>query len=70
MIVVDVAEAESDFYNLIEKVEQGEEVTITRDGEPVARIVPATERRKPGRLAGKITVADDFDAPLDPLTFR
>jgi prevent-host-death family protein len=39
MIVVDVEEAQTHFFSLIEKVEQGEEVIITRDGEPVARLI-------------------------------
>lgn len=30
------------FADLVAKVEQGEEITVTRDGAPVARIVPMT----------------------------
>jgi antitoxin (DNA-binding transcriptional repressor) of toxin-antitoxin stability system len=41
-------------------------VVITRGGEPVARLVPTTAKRRRvlGRDAGRITIADDFDAPL------
>ena len=63
MIVVDCKEAEIDFFTLLEKVEAGEEVVITRDGEPIARMVAASKRR-PGRMAGEIWISDDFDAPL------
>jgi antitoxin (DNA-binding transcriptional repressor) of toxin-antitoxin stability system len=41
-------------------------VTITSHGKPVAILSPATPTpRRFGQLAGKITVPDDFDAPLD-----
>jgi prevent-host-death family protein len=45
-------EAKTHFSQLLEKVEAGEEITITRHGTPVARLVPikkeltTTERRK------------------------
>lgn len=46
----------------------GEEITITKQGVPVARLVPvrsSKERgRKLGMFGGKIEIADDFDAPL------
>lgn len=35
-------DAKTHFSELIEKVEAGEEFTITRHGMPVARLVPAT----------------------------
>jgi antitoxin (DNA-binding transcriptional repressor) of toxin-antitoxin stability system len=40
---------------------------ITRNGRPVARLVPVTTTRKPrklGSLKGRIRVRKDFDAPL------
>jgi prevent-host-death family protein len=63
MIVVDSKEAETDLFTLLEKVEAGEVVIITRDGEPIARMVAASKRR-PGRMAGDIWISDDFDAPM------
>lgn len=62
MIFVDAAEAEADFYTLIEKVERGEEVIITRDGEPFARLVAAEHERG--------SPAPELDATADPSTAR
>ena len=38
---VDVCEAEASLSALLERVQHGEEVVITRRGVPVARLVPA-----------------------------
>lgn len=40
-------EAKTHFARLLQRVERGEEVTITRRGKPVARLVPATARHDP-----------------------
>lgn len=40
-VSVDVCEAETSLPSLLERVEHGEEVVITRRGVPVARLVPA-----------------------------
>jgi prevent-host-death family protein len=37
-------EAKTHFSELLERAEQGEEITITRRGKPVARIVPAEQK--------------------------
>lgn len=37
-------EAKTHFSELLEKVEAGEEFTITRHGTPVARLVPITKK--------------------------
>ncbi len=44
----------------------GEEVIIARAGKPVASLVAIQSKpvRRAGALKGKITIADDFDAPL------
>jgi prevent-host-death family protein len=52
---------------LAKQAARGEEVVLTVDGEPIAQIVPM-QRRKPrefGSGAGMITIAADFDEPLD-----
>jgi prevent-host-death family protein len=41
MIEVGAYEAKTQFSSLLDKVQQGEEVVITRHGAPVARLVPA-----------------------------
>ena len=64
---VGVHEAKTTLSKLLKRVAAGEEVTITRGGEPVARLVAAegAPRRALGQDRGRFTVPDDFDAPLD-----
>ena len=66
MVVVSISQAKVHFSRLIARVEAGEEITITRRGKPVARLVACKrwETRRPGRLAGNVVIPDDF---LDPL---
>jgi len=66
VIEVGVHEAKTNLSQLLRRVAGGEEVLITRGGDPVARLVPAHSRRRRvlGRDAGRIAIADDFDAPL------
>jgi prevent-host-death family protein len=65
---VNIHEAKTHFSRLLQRVANGEEVTIARAGVPVARLV-AVEPKKPkvrplGFARGEVWVADDFDAPL------
>lgn len=65
MEVVNVQDAKTHLSRLLERVAQGEEIVLARAGDPIARLVPfATVTRRPGRGKGRITMADDFDAPL------
>jgi len=53
---------------ILEKLAPGQEVVITRDGKPVAKLVPEPPRGVPvpGRGKGMVLyMAPDFDAPLD-----
>jgi len=55
---------------LVEQVKAGEEIVLTDQAKPVAKLVsaePAPQRvaRKAGFLKGKIWMAPDFDEPLD-----
>ena len=43
MVTVGAFDAKTHLSSLLKKVEQGEEVLITRRGKPVARLVPAEE---------------------------
>ena len=64
---VNVHEAKTQFSRLLERVSLGEEVTIMKAGNPVARLVPVekpNKRRELGWAAGEFFVPDDFDAPL------
>jgi prevent-host-death family protein len=64
---VSVDDAKTNLSRLLDRAAKGEEVIITRDGRPIAKLFPATAVRKPrklGVLKGRIRVPDDFDAPL------
>jgi len=58
-----IHETKTHLSRLIQRVEQGEEIVISRAGKPVAKMVPylGDPARKPGILEGKIWMADDFD---------
>ena len=64
---INVYAAKTQLSRLLDQVERGEEVVITRHGKPVAKLVPIEARRAPrklGALRGKIRIGKDFDAPL------
>ena len=67
MTVYNMHESKTHFSRLIERVLNGEEVIIARDGKPVARLLPILDEasaRVPGLDKGKVTISSDFDAPL------
>jgi prevent-host-death family protein len=47
MVTVNLAQAKAHLSELLDKVQAGEEVAITRRGHPVAHILPALRPRKP-----------------------
>jgi prevent-host-death family protein len=47
-------EAKTHFSELLERVEGGEEVTITRHGAPVARLVPVRRKATPDQRRAAI----------------
>lgn len=62
--MVNVYEAKTSLSKLLTEVEAGEEVVISRNGRPIARLTPIQQRTEPrvlGDLAGQILVAPDFD---------
>ena len=62
---VSVHTAKTHLSRLIQKVEGGESIVITRSGKPVARLVALTASpRRPGSLKGRIRIARGFEAPL------
>jgi prevent-host-death family protein len=64
---INIHQAKTHFSKLLKKVEAGEEVTISRAGVPVARLVaakPAARERPLGIFKDSVWIADDFDAPL------
>ena len=44
MLVIGAFEAKNKLGTLLDRVQQGEEIIITRHGKPVARLVPNTDR--------------------------
>jgi len=71
-ITLTVDEAQEQFTELLNRLQQeNTDFEITRNGVPVARIIaipsPPKPRRIPGRAAGKIVIAPDFDPLPDDL---
>ncbi len=67
---VNVHEAKTQLSKLLELIEGGEEVTIARNGSPVARLVAVTATDRSavrGTLRDVLWVSDDFDAPDEAL---
>ena len=61
-----IHDAKTQLSRIIARVEAGEEIVISRDGHPVAKVVRLdTTVRRTGRgtLRGTIAFADDWDAP-------
>lgn len=64
---VNLYDAKTHLSQLVERAARGEEIVIAKAGRPLARLVPLAEpipARRPGALAGRIRVGEDFDAPL------
>lgn len=58
-------EAKTKLSQLVQRAQAGEEITITRNGTPVARLVPVAATNSfaslRGKYRGQIVIADDFD---------
>jgi prevent-host-death family protein len=69
MKIVNIYEAKTHLSRLLREVASGAEVVIAKDGHPMARLVPVEQgsgKRELGFAASRVTIADDFDAPLPP----
>lgn len=71
MAKVGMHEAKSTLSKLVERVEAGEEIVITRRGTPAARLIPERQGDGLASLAGawqgRVRIADDFDELPDDL---
>ena len=70
MTQVSIQEAQARLTDLIHHLTPGDEVVITENNQPVARLVltavPGNKARQPGTMRGTVLhIAADFDAPLD-----
>ena len=64
---VNIYDAKTHLSELVDRAAAGEEIVIAKAGVPTARLVPLRavhEARMPGRWAGVVRIAPDFDAPL------
>ena len=67
MQTVNIHDARTHFSMLVDAAANGEEITITKAGKPVARLRPIQGDEAPRRFGGlkeRVKIADDFDAPL------
>ena len=65
--VVNIYEAKTQLSRMIDRAADGDDIVISRNGRPVARLCQLTPRQRKiefGLLKGRIEVAPDFDAPL------
>jgi prevent-host-death family protein len=70
MTTVSLEQAQARLPDLVARAQAGEEIVITRDEQPVARltgeVAASKKRRRAGTLKGTILhMAEDFDAPLE-----
>ncbi len=60
-----IGEAKTNLSKLVALAEEGERVELWRGKQPAVQLVPlptsSATRRKPGALAGRIVIAEDFD---------
>jgi antitoxin (DNA-binding transcriptional repressor) of toxin-antitoxin stability system len=65
---VTIEEAKTNLPDLIDAAVNGEEVVIAKDEERLVKLVPvpySKSRPRFGSARGLITMAEDFDAPLE-----
>jgi prevent-host-death family protein len=61
-----IHDAKTNLSRIIDRVEHGEEIIISRAGTPVAKVIPLNrrvDRVGRGSLAGQLTMTDDWDSP-------
>ncbi len=64
---VNIHEAKTHLSRLLQRVQAGEEITISRAGKPIARLIAISERPKrrvPGLDKGKVVIHPNFDDPI------
>lgn len=67
METVSTHEAQTRFWELLERVEKGEEFIIAEAGKPLARLVglrPTDGDRTGGQWKGMVHIGDNFDDAL------
>lgn len=71
-MTVGIYEVKTHLAGLLERVEQGEEITITRHGVPIAKIVPIEPKRDPEKIEQAIKRLEELSKGirLDGLSLR
>ena len=60
-----IHDAKTNLSRIIDRVEHGEEIVISRAGTPVAKVVPlirSVKRTGRGSLRGRLVMTDDWDS--------
>lgn len=60
-----IHDAKTNLSKIIERVEHGEEIIISRAGHPVAKVIPLAgriQRARRGSLRGQLVLAPDWDS--------
>jgi prevent-host-death family protein len=60
-----IHDAKTNLSRIIDRVEHGEEIIISRAGTPVAKVIPLSRRVTRigrGSLTGKLILAEDWDS--------
>jgi len=60
-----IHDAKTHLSRIIDRVEHGEEIVISRAGQPVAKVIPLERKvRRSGRgsLRGRLVIAEDWDS--------
>ncbi|MEL6459568.1 MAG: type II toxin-antitoxin system prevent-host-death family antitoxin [Cyanobacteria bacterium J06636_27] len=61
----DITQAKTNLSELLDLAINGEEIVITQDDKPVAKISPIKRPLKRGSAKGKIWMSEDFDESLE-----
>lgn len=68
MTQLDITQAKADISKVLDLAIGGEEIVITQDDKPVAKISPIPSGLRPlkrGSAKGKVWMSSDFDEPLE-----
>ena len=64
---VSLYDAKTHLSQLVDRAAEGEEIMISKNGKPLARLMPLASkgaRRVPAGALGVVVIRPDFDAPL------
>ena len=66
---INIDDAKTQLFRLVERAAAGEEIIIAQGGRPVGKLVALAQDptpRTPGSMRDRIRLSEDFDAPLPP----